>query len=78
MIAGALTRKDSVPTTLRSFCNGEVCKYCMVRVKAQAENGSPETVNSPPTDRELQIQDLGKTNLMITKRMKNKNLIYLE
>lgn len=49
---------------------------CCIRERAYPDNGNLETVNNPPIDGELQTYQLGKTNLRIIKRMKNKDLMY--
>jgi len=50
--------KYCVPTTQRNFPSVEVYRSCMIRVKAQADNGSLETLNNPPIVRGVQ----GKPN----------------
>lgn len=65
-----------IPTTLRTFHKGEMYRCRMIRARAYPDNGNLETVNYPQIGGELQPYELGKTNLRITKRMKNKDLMY--
>lgn len=51
-------------------------RWCMFRTWEYPDTGNLEAVNNPPIAGEVQTYELGKTNLRITKRTKNKDLIY--
>lgn len=63
-----------IPTRLRSFYKAEMYRCCSIRARVYSDNGN-YTVNNPLINGELQTYELGKTNLRIKKRMKNKDLM---
>lgn len=67
-----------IPSMLRTFQKGEMYRCCMVIARTYPDNGNLESVNYPPKNEELQPDKLGKKKkkLRITKRMKNKDLMY--
>lgn len=65
-----------IPTMLRSLHKGEMYRCCSIGARTYPDSGNLETVNNSPIHGELQTYELGKTNLRITKRMKNKDLMY--